>query len=162
MKILQLTNKPPWPANDGGAIAIMNLTKGFSRLGHSVTVLAMNTGKHFINPAEMPLGLKKIATFRFIDVPAETSYTGAFLNLFFSSEPYTAVRFVSESFHRELFEILKETSFDIIQLEGSYLCPYIPAIRKVSEAKIALRAHNIESEIWKELLLLQKESKEGI
>jgi polysaccharide biosynthesis protein PslH len=148
MKILQLTNKPPWPARDGGAIAILNLTKGFSRLGHQVTVMAMNTAKHHIIPAEMPEEILKIASFRFIEVPAETSYLQAFLNLIFSSEPYTAVRFVSESFRRELINILKETSFDIVQLEGSYLCPYIPVIRKFSKASIALRAHNIESEIW--------------
>jgi glycosyltransferase involved in cell wall biosynthesis len=148
MKILQLTNKSPWPARDGGAIAILNLTKGFSRLGHHVTVMAMNTRKHHINPDEMPDDINKTATFRYIDVPAETSLPEAFINLFFSSEPYTAVRFVSESFHLELIQILKETSFDIVQLEGSYLCPYIPVIRKFSEATIVLRAHNIESEIW--------------
>jgi glycosyltransferase involved in cell wall biosynthesis len=148
MKILQLTNKPPWPARDGGAIAILNLTKGFYRLGHQVTVLAMNTGKHHINPVEIPDDIHKTASFRFIDVPAETSYQEAFLNLLFSSEPYTAVRFVSDSFHLELIQILKETSFDIVQLEGSYLCPYIPVIREFSKAIIALRAHNIESEIW--------------
>jgi len=44
--------------------------------------------------------------------------------------------------------LLKASSFDIIQLEGSYLCPYIPLIRQYSKALIALRAHNIESEIW--------------
>jgi polysaccharide biosynthesis protein PslH len=148
MKILQLSNKPPWPPRDGGAIAILNLTKGFYRLDHQVTVLAMNTGKHHINPVEIPDEIQKNASFRWIDVPAETSYMEAFLNLFFSSDPYTAVRFVSESFRKELIQILKETSYDIVQLEGSYLCPYIPVIRQFSRARIALRAHNIESEIW--------------
>ena len=46
MRILQLTNKSPWPPKDGGAIASMNLTKGFGFLGHKVTVLSMNTEKH--------------------------------------------------------------------------------------------------------------------
>jgi glycosyltransferase involved in cell wall biosynthesis len=47
-----------------------------------------------------------------------------------------------------LIAMLKSTDFDIVQLEGHYLCPYIPVIRKYSKAKIALRAHNMESEIW--------------
>ena len=47
-----------------------------------------------------------------------------------------------------LVKLLTEKRFDIIQLEGLYLCPYIPVIRKYSDAKIAYRAHNIEYEIW--------------
>ena len=43
MKILQVTNKIPYPTKDGGAIACMNLTRGFSLLGHQVTIIAMNT-----------------------------------------------------------------------------------------------------------------------
>jgi glycosyltransferase involved in cell wall biosynthesis len=43
---------------------------------------------------------------------------------------------------------LQEEEFDVIQLEGLYLCPYIPLIRKHSKALIAYRAHNIEHEIW--------------
>ena len=39
-------------------------------------------------------------------------------------------------------------AFDVVQLEGLYLAPYIQTIRKYSNAKIALRAHNIEHEIW--------------
>jgi polysaccharide biosynthesis protein PslH len=148
MKILQLTNKPPWPARDGGAIAILNLTKGFFRFGHHVTVLSMNTRKHHISPENIPDDINAIASFRFADVPAETSFFKALLNLFFSLEPYTAVRFVSKTFQHELIQLLKDISFDIIQLEGLYLCPYIPVIRKFSEATIVLRAHNIEAEIW--------------
>ena len=45
MRILQLMNKVPWPPKDGGAIACLNMTKGFSMLGHEVTVLSMNTSK---------------------------------------------------------------------------------------------------------------------
>ncbi|MFW6290554.1 MAG: glycosyltransferase family 4 protein, partial [Mariniphaga sp.] len=41
-----------------------------------------------------------------------------------------------------------EQNFDIVQLEGLYVCPYIPVIRKYSNAKIVYRAHNIEHEIW--------------
>ncbi|MFQ3579077.1 MAG: glycosyltransferase family 4 protein, partial [Bacteroidales bacterium] len=37
---------------------------------------------------------------------------------------------------------------DIIQIEGLYLCPYIPIIRSISNATIAYRAHNIEHQIW--------------
>ncbi len=148
MRILQLTNKPPWPAKDGGAIAILNLTRGLSRLGHEVTVLSMNTLKHHVNPGDIPGPVRALADFRFAPVPAAISPFRALLNLLFSRKPYIAVRFISRRFNKRLALLLQEKEFDIVQLEGLYLCPCIPVIRKHSSAKIAYRAHNIESEIW--------------
>jgi hypothetical protein len=54
MKILQLCNKVPYPAKDGGAIAMLNLSQSFTELGHSVTILAMNTQKHATSLDEVP------------------------------------------------------------------------------------------------------------
>ena len=148
MRILQLMNKVPWPPKDGGAIACLNLTKGFSMLGHEVTVLSMNTSKHHIRIKDMPADLRSKADFRLVEVPASINWFEAALNLLFSKLPYNAQRFISDEFSHELAKLLTEKSFDVIQLEGLYLCPYIPVIRKYSKALIAYRAHNIEYEIW--------------
>jgi len=148
MRILQLMNKVPWPPKDGGAIACMNLTKGFSMLGHEVTVLSMNTSKHHIRIKDMPANIRSKADFRLVEVPASINWIEAALNLLFSKLPYNAQRFISDDFSSELIKLLTEKQFDVIQLEGLYLCPYIPVIRKYSEARIAYRAHNIEYEIW--------------
>lgn len=148
MKILQITNKVPYPANDGGAIACLNLTRGFALLGHKVTVLAMNTLKHHTDIFEIPESVKDWADFKLVDVPARISPVAATYNLLFSGKPYNAVRFISQPFEKKLKKLLKKKEFDIIQLEGLYVCPYIPLIRKYSDAKIVYRAHNIEHEIW--------------
>jgi glycosyltransferase involved in cell wall biosynthesis len=141
-------NKVPWPPKDGGAIACLNMTKGFAMLGHEVTVLSMNTSKHHISLKDMPAELKRKADFRLVEVPAYINWFEAALNLVFSKLPYNAQRFISDEYSFELVKLLTEKTFDIIQLEGLYLCPYIPVIRKYSDAKIAYRAHNIEYEIW--------------
>ena len=148
MKILQLANKIPWPPKDGGAIAILALTKGFSMLGHEVTLLAMNTLKHHVKIGEIPESLRSSVKVRLVDVPAKIKTKGLLFNLFFSKLPYNAVRFIDEEFSKELIDILKEEKFDVIHLEGLYLCPYIPLIRQNSNALVAYRAHNIEFEIW--------------
>jgi len=148
MQILQLMNKVPWPPKDGGAIACMNMTKGFSMLGHEVTVLSMNTSKHHIRIKDMPLNIRNRADFRLVEVPASVNWLEAALNLLFSKLPYNAQRFISDEFSMELVKLLHEKPFDIIQLEGLYLCPYIPVIREYSQALIVYRAHNIEYEIW--------------
>jgi polysaccharide biosynthesis protein PslH len=148
MKILQVTNKVPYPANDGGAIACLNLTRGFALLGNEVTVFSMNTLKHHTEISEIPESVKDWAEFRLVDVPARISPVDATINLLFSGKPYNAVRFISKPFAKKLKQLLQEKEFDIIQLEGLYVCPYIPLIRKYSNAKIVYRAHNIEHEIW--------------
>lgn len=156
MRILQLMNKVPWPPKDGGAIACLNMTKGFSMLGHEVTVLCMNTSKHHVHIKDMPVHLRNKAEFRLVEVPASINWFEAALNLLFSRLPYNAQRFISEEFRLELIKLLTKNSYDIIQLEGLYLCPYIPVIRKYSEALIAYRAHNIEYEIWERTATLSE------
>ncbi len=156
MRILQLMNKVPWPPKDGGAIACLNMMKGFSMLGHEVTVLSMNTSKHHIGINELPANIRKQADFFLVEVPASTNWVEAVLNLMFSDLPYNAQRFISDEYIQQLVQLLTVRTFDVIQLEGLYLCPYIPYIRKYSDALIVYRAHNIEYEIWDRTAKLSK------
>ena len=156
MNILQVTNKVPFPTRDGGAIACMNLTKGFAQQGCKVTVLAMNTFKHHVHLDEIPEEIKQMATFRLVDVPAKINALAALINLIFSRKPYNAVRFIDENFSKALVDLLTKNQFDIIQLEGLYVCPYIPLIRKYSNAKVVYRAHNVEFEIWERATKLSR------
>jgi glycosyltransferase involved in cell wall biosynthesis len=147
MKILQICNKSPYPPHDGGSIAMFNLARSFDKLGHKVTVLAMTTPKHKITEQEKSEFMKIVSLYLvFIDTTIRVWHLLA--NLFFSSRPYIAIRFISDKFRNKLVHILKSTDFDIVQLEGVYLAPYINTIRRYSGALIALRAHNVENEIW--------------
>lgn len=151
-----MNNKVPYPTKDGGAIACMNLIKGFSHLGHEVTVLSMNTLKHHVSQEEIPDQIADLADFRMVEVPARINAFHAFLNLCFSSKPYNAVRFVSKDFMAALDDLLEEKEFDVVQLEGLYVCPYIPLIRKKTKALVVYRAHNVEFEIWERTAKLAK------
>ncbi|MEL7588643.1 MAG: glycosyltransferase family 4 protein [Prolixibacteraceae bacterium] len=148
MRILQLANKAPWPPKDGEAIAILTLSKGFFLHGHRVTVLAMNTEEHHLEHDELPEHLAAEIDFRLIDIPGKKSLGKVLQNFFLSDLPFHAERCISDSYSQALVRLLGEQKFDVIQLEGLYLCPYIPLIRKCSDALIAYRAHNIEHEIW--------------
>ncbi len=152
MNILIISNKVPYPANDGGAIATLNLAKGFIALNNNVSIFSMNTNKHYCNIDCVSSELKKIINFYIIDVPAKITAHGALRNYIFSDLPYNAERFIVKNFKTELINHLKQNSYDIIQLEGLYILPYAETIRKHSKALISYRAHNVEHEIWKRVL----------
>lgn len=156
MKVLFLANKTPFPPIDGGSIATFGLMQAFADAGHQVTVLTMNTRKHHITPYEIPESVSAKITFHLVEVPATINAPDALKNLLFSSTPYNAERFINKKFSQKLQKLLQSQQFDIIQLEGLYLWPYIKTIRQYSEAKIAYRSHNIEQEIWERLLANSK------
>lgn len=148
MRILFLTNKVPYPPKDGGAIATLGMVQAFANAGHSTTVLAMNTLKHHVLLEEIPPNLHQKINFHLVDVPAEIKLNELIFNFLFSKLPYNAARFLNIDFSRKLIELFNANEFDIVQLEGLYLCPYIDLIRRYSKAKVVLRSHNIEHEIW--------------
>ncbi|MBN2236706.1 MAG: glycosyltransferase [Bacteroidales bacterium] len=148
MRILVLTNKIPYPAIDGGSIATLNLSIALAKQGNEVTVLAMNTAKHYLSADQIPIDLREKIEILAVDVPAKIRVVGALRNLLFSKLPYTAERFYTTSFSDKLQSVLQENTFDIVQLEGLYVGLYVTLIRKNSRAKIIYRAHNLEFEIW--------------
>lgn len=147
MRILQVCKKFPFPLKDGEAIAVNSLSKALSSLGCEVTLLAMNTRKHYFNLHQLPNEFNHYTDIHTVEIDNRIKPRDAFLNLF-SKESYHISRFVSTAFQEQLVRLLRKGNYDIVQLETLYLAPYIPIIRQHSDAVIAMRAHNVESEIW--------------
>lgn len=148
MHILLIANKVPYPPKDGGSIATLSLARQFVKLGHQVDILAMNTSKHYFRLDKLPLTLSRSIRFIGVDTPASISPVAALKNLLFSRKAYIAERFYTENFRKALEELLDENNYDFIQLEGSYMGMYLASIRAHSAAKVSMRAHNLEFEIW--------------
>ena len=147
MKVLQLCKKFPYPLLDGESIAITSLARSLSRLGAEVTLLAMNTAKHRVDTAALPATFDYYAAHYAVAVDNRLRKRAAFRNLF-SNESYHIARFVSPAFAQQLTTLLQREQFDVIQLETLYLAPYLTTIRRYSSAKVVMRAHNVEHEIW--------------
>ena len=147
MRILQLCKKFPYPMKDGESIAVMNLSKALNKLGCKVTLLAMNTTKHFCDVSSVNGSFNHYQSSHYTELDNTIKPKDAFFNLF-SNKSYHINRFVCPKFTNELIRLLKEDTYDVVQLETLYLAPYIPIIRKYSKAIVAMRAHNVEHEIW--------------
>jgi polysaccharide biosynthesis protein PslH len=150
MKILQLCKKFPYPPKDGESIAVTSLSKSLNELGCDVTLLAMNTVRHFFNTSTLPRHFNHYSDIHTVEVDNRIKPWDAFMNLF-SPDSYHISRFVSTQFRDRLISLLKQGNFDLVQLETLYLAPYIPYIRQYSDAVIAMRAHNVEHEIWQRI-----------
>lgn len=150
MNILQLTKKNPFPAKDGESIAIQAMSKALLQSGWSLTRLIMNTKKHYQQPKELEKNVY------WAEVDTSVSWIAALVNLLFSKKSYNITRFYDKVYEKALIRLLEAKQYDVVHLEGTYLLPYVKTIREYSSAKISLRLHNIESKIWKRLVVDQK------
>ena len=147
MKILQLCKKFPFPLKDGESIAVNYLSKSLVELGCEVTLLTMNTSKHYFQFDHIPEELNHYNAIYHVDVNNDVTVKGALLNLA-SGDSYHVSRYRDHAYAQKLIELLETEDFDVIHLETLYVTPFISTIRKHSSALIVLRSHNVEFEIW--------------
>ncbi|MBR5784126.1 MAG: glycosyltransferase [Bacteroidales bacterium] len=148
MKVLQLCNKPPYPPVDGGTIAMNSITQGLLGEKCLVRVLSVCSDKHPVNKALLTEDYIEKTRFESVYIDLNIKILDALLSLFLG-ESYNVKRYESKDFSMKLVSILKAEEFDIIHVESIFLTPYLPLIRRYSNAKVVLRAHNVEHLIWK-------------
>ncbi|MEO5674085.1 MAG: glycosyltransferase family 4 protein, partial [Chitinophagales bacterium] len=147
LKILILTNRVPFPPNSGYPIVVYNTIKGLLQLGLEITLFSINTNKHRVDVDDIYDPVFDSIKFHSFSLDTEVNVWGALFNVF-SNQSYNVSRYFDDEAAKLLEDILRENEFDIIQLEGLFLLPYLLSVRKFSKAKIVLRAHNIEHLIW--------------
>lgn len=150
MKILQLCMRVPFPPSDGATIAMYNLSKSFYENGVQLKILAFNTNKSYVENNKISISFREKTKIETVKIDLSIKLLPAFLN-FIRNKSYHIARFTSEEFNFKLKKILSEDNYDVVQFEGLYLSSYIETVRKLSAAKIILRAHNIEYVIWERL-----------
>jgi glycosyltransferase involved in cell wall biosynthesis len=155
MKVLQLCNKPPFPAIDGGCIAIKNISLGLLENKVDLKILTIETHKHpFIRNAYPDWFLEK-TKIESVFIDTKINIIDAFSALV-TSDSYNISRFYSPDFDNKLKITLEEAKFDVIHLESLFMTPYLETINKYSDAKVILRSHNLEHIIWERLAKTEK------
>ncbi|WP_158288514.1 glycosyltransferase family 4 protein [Mucilaginibacter psychrotolerans] len=149
MRILILTHRVPFPQNGGYPIVVGNTIKGLVTHGHQVSLISINVKKHTDKISERDELLNKIAYTEY-DIDTHVSAVEFVSNLF-TKNPYNIDKYYTAGFEKLLVQNLKDNTYDIVQLEGLFVAPYLSAIRKASRAKVIYRAHNIEHQVWRRL-----------
>ena len=148
MKVLQLCNKPPYPPVDGGTMAMNSVTQGLLQAGCEVKVLTVVTDKHPLDMNALPEDYRKATRIEGVYVDLGIKPLPAAVAAL-CGESYHVKRYRSDAFAQKLKETLQNEQFDIVHVESIFLTPYMPVIRRYSQAKVILRAHNVEHLIWK-------------
>jgi len=126
------------------------ITESFLKLGWKVKVLALETPKQRRDSFEIPEAYCLNTSFESHFVNTDIKPLDALIALI-SGNSYNVQRFYDPKLAQRLKDILLAEQFDAIHLEGLYLMPYCETIRKYSSAKLVMRAHNLEHQIWERL-----------
>ncbi len=150
MKIVYISNKPIFPLIDGGCIAMNQFLKCLLKAGYDVKHFAVSTDKHPFSEEKYPEHLQSIIRPEGIYIDTKIKVPDAISHLF-KKGSYNIDRFNSIDFRDHLKLYLSEHEPDLIILESVYLAAHIHDFRKVSSAKILIRSHNVEFQIWERL-----------
>jgi len=100
MRFLFLCNKSPYPAREGGPIAMNSLISGLLTAGHQVKILAVNSDKYNVKPDDIPAEYQQTTGIELIHIDLRIKPVPAFLNLF-TGNSYHVERFISERFKQK-------------------------------------------------------------
>ncbi|HTO16669.1 MAG TPA: glycosyltransferase family 4 protein [Edaphocola sp.] len=150
MKVLMLGNRIPFPLNDGGNLAVSNMIEGLLTENIKLSLLLMNTSRHWVDENNLPPIFKNVAALKLVPVDNRIKPLDALYH-FIKKNSYNLARFKTDIFEEALIEILKKEKYDLIILEGLYVTPYLNIIRKHTNTLICYRQHNVEFQIWERL-----------
>ncbi len=150
MRFLQLIKKFPYPPKDGESLLVSSFNKELKERIDKIDLLSFNTIKHHFDISKLPGDQNHYEEIHDVYLDNRIKWHEALFNIF-SKTPYHISRFITQGFEDKLISVLNKNQYDFVLMESIYLAPYIPVIRKFSKAKIILRAHNIEHEIWERI-----------
>jgi len=94
MKILQLCNKPPYPAIDGGCIAMKNVSLGLLNNAVDLKIISISTLKHPFLLENFPKGFVNQTNIEAVFIDTTVNAFDALLSLI-TSDCYNVSRFFS-------------------------------------------------------------------
>ncbi len=150
MKILQLSPQFPFPADDGGRIAIANITKEFAKAGHEVTLFCLE------NKPPIPTELhdaQRHAKIVLCNHSTENTPLRIAAAALLPISIYMQ-KHIGSQILKDITELMKREKFDIIHADHSCMAIAAQFAQKLAEntrqhLPIGLRLHNVEWIIWK-------------
>ena len=129
---------------------VCNTIRGLLRMGHQVSVLALNTKKAGVEECLPDDDLVDKISYKTYRIDTTITVLQVAANLL-QKTSFNIDRYYDEGFERLIIAEVKANNFDIIQFEGLLTTLYYDAARKNCNAQLIYRAHNIENQLWDRL-----------
>jgi sugar transferase (PEP-CTERM/EpsH1 system associated) len=140
MNLLFITPQIPYPPQHGGALRAYNLIRVLAQR-HAVTLLSFARSSDDLDRA----GPLRDCCQHIETVPAPTrSRLRRALSVFLSPEPDLALRLVSVEFQARLDALLRESHFDVLQIEEIMLARYGLALNVEPRPRLVFDTYNAE------------------
>ncbi len=149
MKILQLVPRLPFPPSDGGKIGILGIVHGYVRAGHEVRLLGFDADD---SRAEFARELGPLLSGYYVErMPGWKTALAASASIV-SRRPYLREKYWSRSMARQVLDSFDRWQPDFVHVDHSHMGAYGLALKQQRpEARVFLRAHNVEYVIWERL-----------
>ncbi len=118
-------------------------------------VFFLNTSKHSSAGEEFPGTLKNVS-FTAKHINTTIRFLPAICSLLFSSTPYTVSRFINPDTRKTVKSLVRESTFDIVQIEGLAMVPYAGLLSAPPQSLLIFRPHNAEHMIWQKIARTEK------
>jgi sugar transferase (PEP-CTERM/EpsH1 system associated) len=150
MKILMITHFVPYPPTSGALQRNYNLLREIAKV-HEVYLVTLTQKALLPDEKALEDAVKHVSTLcksvSVFDIPSDKNalswYTLLMMNVF-SIFPYSTSRFYSRKMEREIRNVLKNNSIDLIHVDTIDLARYT---EKITEIPVVLNHHNVESEL---------------
>ena len=160
-RILWIVPRSPWPVSCGASYANVSLMRTISSLGWQIDVICVLDARQNEPSSHHPTGLHissvttvrlpKILSFRLLRIPIL-----AVLLLKYPNLPLTVIPFAFDCIRKRLIEVVEKLHSRIILWDGLHPMALIfrdkgrYSLQSHSNLKHIYRAHNIESDIWRQ------------
>jgi len=140
VKLLILTPQRPYPLHQGTTIRNFHIIAQLAKR-HEITLLTFDPSPSMGGVDPLPTLCKHI---KMLPVPQRTMMTRLW-QMMTTNRPDMSWRLWSPAFNDMLKSCLEQTKFDVIQIEGIEMAPYLPTIRQFApKSHVVYDDHNAE------------------
>lgn len=149
MKILQLVPRLQYPPTDGGKIGILGITLGYIRAGNQVRLVGFDSDGA---RDAFEQGLGPMLSGFYIEKMPSWKPVVAGLSSVATRRPFLRQKYWSPRMARRVLEIYATWKPDFIHIDHSHMGVYGLLLKEHwPEARVYLRAHNVDFVIWERL-----------
>ncbi|GAB4291686.1 MAG: glycosyltransferase family 4 protein [Ignavibacteriaceae bacterium] len=145
LKILQIATQVPFPPTDGGKLSVFGLIENLSANGHEIDFVCYRNHADYTSSID---ALRPYCNPYILDVQTDNNVIKAVFNLY-SEIPYNASKYYSDKMIDCVSKLLRNKSYDIIQVNHLHIGWLSKQIRKLTDIPLVMRSQNIETIIMK-------------